>query len=118
MNTNFIITKKYYIGINIKQHFKFYYIRGISLKKIFVYQSDNDDNIIEIIKEKYPDEELDIYVSDNYINIDSEPNKYGTILDKISESDIAYFSKDYTKDILSQLEYQYCKDLGIEIIIE
>ena len=88
------------------------------MKKIFVYQSDNDDNIIEIIKEKYPDEELDIYVSDNYINIDSEPNKYGTILDKISESDIAYFSKDYTKDILSQLEYQYCKDLGIEIIIE
>lgn len=88
------------------------------MKKIFAYQSDNDDNIIEKIKEKYSDEELDIYISDNFIDIDSESNKYGTILDKISESDVAYFSKDYTKDILSQLEYQYCRDLGIETIIE
>lgn len=87
------------------------------MKKIFVYQSDNDDNIIERVKEKYPDEELDIYVSDNHIDIDSEPNKYGTILDKISDSDIAYFSKEYTKDILSQLEHQCCKDLGINVEI-
>jgi len=72
----------------------------------------------QFIKEKYPNEELDIYISDNRIDIDSESDKYGTILDKISESDIAYFSKDYTKDILSQLEYQYCKDLGIGIVIE
>ena len=88
------------------------------MKKIFISKMDNVDNIIEELKEKYQDEELDIYISEECIDIDAEPNKYGFILDKISGCDVAYFSKDYTKDILSQLEYQYCKDLGIETIIE
>lgn len=88
------------------------------MKKIFISKIDNVDNIIEELKEKYQNEELDIYISEEYIDIDAEPNKYGFILDKISGCDVAYFGKDHNKNILAQIEYQYCKDLGIEVITE
>ena len=86
------------------------------MKKIFVaLTTSSSDDIIDKIKETHADEDVVIYISEANIDIDADPNKYGDILDKISHSDIAYFSKLHNETILNQLEYQYCKDLGIRI---
>jgi len=86
------------------------------MKKIFVaLTTSSSDDIIDKIKETHADEDVVIYISEANIDIDADPNKYGDILDKISRSDIAYFSKLHNETILNQLEYQYCKDLGIRI---
>ena len=86
------------------------------MKRIFVaLTTSSDDCIIDKIKETHSDDEIEIYVSEANIDIDAEPNKYGDILDKISNSDIAYFPKLHNETILNQIEYQYCKDLGIKI---
>lgn len=86
------------------------------MKKIFVaLTTSSSDDIIDKIKETHADEDVVIYISEANIDIDADPNKYGDILDNISHSDIAYFSKLHNETILNQLEYQYCKDLGIRI---
>lgn len=86
------------------------------MKKIFIaLTTSSNDDIIDKIKETHSDDEIEIYISEANIDIDADPNKYGDILDKISRSDIAYFSKLHNETILNQLEYQYCKDLGIRI---
>ncbi len=88
------------------------------MKRIFVaLTTSSDDDIIDKIKETHSDEDIEIYVSESNIDIDADPNKYGDILDMISKSDIAYFSKLHNESILNQIEYQYCKDLGIKIEI-
>ena len=88
------------------------------MKRIFIaLTASSDDDIIDKIKETHSDDELDIYISEPNIDIDADPNKYGDILDRISRSDIAYFSKLHNESILNQIEYQYCKDLGIQIEI-
>nr|DAR90606.1 MAG TPA: hypothetical protein [Caudoviricetes sp.] len=86
------------------------------MKKIFVaLTTSSSDDIIDKIKETHADEDVVIYISEANIDIDADPNKYGDILDKISHSDIAYFPKLHNETILNQIEYQYCKDLGIRI---
>lgn len=86
------------------------------MKRIFVaLTASSDDDIIDKIKETHSDDEVEIYISEANIDIDAEPNKYGDILDKLSHSDIAYFSKLHNETILNQIEYQYCKDLGIKV---
>lgn len=80
----------------------------------------NDDYLSLVNKlshEKFPDDELEFYVPDKDINLDSRMNKLGEVLDILSESDLVHFQSDFNRSILNQLQYQYCKDLNIPIII-
>lgn len=96
--------------------------------KVFISQlmngiSDEDiiaerDRVLEILKEQYPDEEIEVLKSFVPRSVDKAKPLYcvGNALKFLSEADLAVFGVNWNQCRGCRVEHLCCKEYGIKIL--